>query len=102
MNKRLIALVLATSFALSACANDGAKDKKDNGSNETQSSESAKGEKLPDDAVALVGGEKITKDSYKDEMSFYSAMLASRQQLKPSIVQMLVQDKLIADDMKKK
>ncbi|MFQ9999012.1 MAG: peptidylprolyl isomerase, partial [Anaerococcus obesiensis] len=38
---------------------------------------------------------------YKDEMSFYSAMLASRQQLKPSIVQMLVQDKLIADDMKK-
>lgn len=28
MNKRLIALVLATSFALSACANDGAKDKK--------------------------------------------------------------------------
>ena len=101
MNKRLIALVLATSFALSACANDGAKDKKDNGSNETQTSESAKGEKLPDDAVALVGGEKITKDSYKDEMSFYSAMLASRQQLKPSIVQMLVQDKLIADDMKK-
>lgn len=101
MNKRLIALVLATSFALSACANDGAKDKKDNGSNETQTSESAKGEKLPDDAVALVGGEKITKDTYKDEMSFYSAMLASRQQLKPSIVQMLVQDKLIADDMKK-
>ncbi|MFR2716889.1 MAG: peptidylprolyl isomerase, partial [Anaerococcus obesiensis] len=101
MNKRLIALVLATSLALSACANDGAKDKKDNGSNETQTSESAKGEKLPDDAVALVGGEKITKDSYKDEMSFYSAMLASRQQLKPSIVQMLVQDKLIADDMKK-
>ena len=71
MNKRLIALVLATSFALSACANDGAKDKKDNGSNETQTSESAKGEKLPDDAVALVGGEKITKDSYKDEMFLF-------------------------------
>ena len=101
MNKKIIALVLATSFLFSACANDKAKDKKENGSNETQTSESAKKEKLPDDAVAIVGGDKITKDSYKDEMSFYSAMLASQQQLKPSIVQMLVQDKLIADDMKK-
>ncbi|WP_040397141.1 peptidylprolyl isomerase [Anaerococcus senegalensis] len=101
MNKKIIALVLATSFLFSACANDKAKDKKENGSNETQTSESAKEENLPDDAVAIVGGDKITKDSYKDEMSFYSAMLASQQQLKPSIVQMLVQDKLIADDMKK-
>ena len=101
MNKKIIALVLATSFLFSACANDKAKDKKENGSNETQTSESAKKENLPDDAVAIVGGDKITKDSYKDEMSFYSAMLASQQQLKPSIVQMLVQDKLIADDMKK-
>ena len=101
MNKKLIALVLATSFALSACGNNADKDKKDTGSNQTETSESAKGEKLPDDAVALVSGEKITKDAYKDEMSFYSAMLASQQQLKPSIVQMLIQDKLIADDMKK-
>lgn len=101
MNKKIIALVLATSFLFSACANDKAKDKKENGSNETQTSESAKKENLPDDAVAIVGGDKITKDSYKDEMIFYSAMLASQQQLKPSIVQMLVQDKLIADDMKK-
>ena len=101
MNKKIIALVLATSFLFSACANDKAKDKKENGSNETQTSESAKKENLPDDAVAIVGGDKITKDSYKDEISFYSAMLASQQQLKPSIVQMLVQDKLIADDMKK-
>lgn len=101
MNKKILALVLATSFLFSACANDKAKDKKENGSNETQTSESAKKENLPDDAVAIVGGDKITKDSYKDEMSFYSAMLASQQQLKPSIVQMLVQDKLIADDMKK-
>ena len=101
MNKKIIALVLATSFLFSARANDKAKDKKENGSNETQTSESAKKENLPDDAVAIVGGDKITKDSYKDEMSFYSAMLASQQQLKPSIVQMLVQDKLIADDMKK-
>ncbi len=100
MNKKLIALVLATSFAFTACANN-TNDKKDNGSNETQTSESSKAEKLPDNAVALVGGEKITKDTYKEEMSFYSAMLASQQQLKPSIVQMLVQDKLIADDMKK-
>ena len=101
MNKKLIALVLATSFALSACGNNADKDKKDTGSNQTESSESAKGEKLPDDAVAIVSGEKISKDAYKDEMSFYSAMLASQQQLKPSIVQMLIQDKLIADDMKK-
>lgn len=101
MNKKIIALVLATSFLFSSCANDKAKDKKENGSNETQTSESAKKENLPEDAVAIVGGDKITKDSYKDEMSFYSAMLASQQQLKPSIVQMLVQDKLIADDMKK-
>lgn len=101
MNKKIIALVLATSFLFSACANDKAKDKKENGSNETQTSESAKKENLPEDAVAIVDGDKITKDSYKDEMSFYSAMLASQQQLKPSIVQMLVQDKLIADDMKK-
>lgn len=101
MNKKIIALVLATSFLFSACANDKTKDKKDNGSNETQTTESAKKENLPDDAVAVVGGDKITKDAYKDEMSFYSAMLASQQQLKPSIVQMLVQDKLIADDMKK-
>ncbi|EEB36389.1 PPIC-type PPIASE domain protein [Anaerococcus hydrogenalis DSM 7454] len=101
MNKKIIALVLATSFLFSACANDNAKDKNDKGSNETQTSESAKKEDLPKDAVAVVGGEKISKESYKDEMSFYSAMLASQQQLKPSIVQMLIQDKLIADDMKK-
>lgn len=101
MNKKILALVLATSFALSACTNDQVKDKKDNGSNETQTSESAKEEKIPDDAVAMVAGEKIDKKAYKDEMSFYSAMLASQQQLKPSIVQMLVQDKLISNDMKK-
>lgn len=111
MNKKILALVLAASFVLGACSNNNTKENSSSNKEETTATESSnqknennkdsKDAKLDDDAIAMVAGEKIPKDAYKDEMSFYSSMLASQQQLKPSIVNMMIQDKLISNDMKK-
>lgn len=100
MNKKILTLMLASTMVLGACGNQ-AKNDRDNSKqveSKTDSKEAAK--ELGKDSVAIVNGEKISKDSYKEEMSFYGSMLASRQNLKNSIIQMMVQDKLISDDMK--
>lgn len=110
MNKKILTLVLAASFVLGACSNNNTNNNaSSNNKEETTATESSnenknnnkdtKETKLEDDTIAMVAGEKIPKDAYKDEMSFYSAMLASQQQLKPSIVNMMIQDKLISNDM---
>lgn len=95
MKKKVFGVVLVAALALQACGNNEANT---NGSNEQEVTQSAE---LPDKAVAEVDGEDISKDEYKDEISFYSAMLASQQQLKSSVVQMMIQDKLISKDLEK-
>ena len=96
MTKKLLIAMIASTMVLGACGNQANDSKKD-----TKVEEKASNVKeLDKDTIAIVNGEKISKDAYKEEMSFYGAMLASRQNLKNSIVQMMVQDKLIADDIK--
>lgn len=96
MKKKLLIAMLASTMVLGACGNQAKDDKKD-----TKVEEKANQVKeLDKGTIAIVNGDKISKDDYKAEMSFYGAMLASRQNLKNSIVQMMVQDKLISDDMK--
>lgn len=96
MTKKLLIAMLASTMVLGACGNQANDSKKD-----TKVEEKASDVKdLDKDTIAIVNGEKISKDAYKEEMSFYGAMLASRQNLKNSIVQMMVQDKLISDDIK--
>lgn len=97
MKKKLLTIMLASTMVLGACGNQASNEK--NADQKVSSQEAAK--ELGKDNIAIVNGEKISKDDYKKEMQFYGAMLASRQNLKNSIVQMMVQDKLIADDMKK-
>lgn len=97
MKKKLLTIMLASTMVLGACGNQANNEKNDN--QKVSSQEAAK--ELGKDNIAIVNGEKISKEDYKKEMQFYGAMLASRQNLKNSIVQMMVQDKLIADDMKK-
>ena len=96
MKKKLLVAMLASTMVLGACGNQANDGKKD-----TKVEEKANQVKeLDKGTIAIVNGDKISKDDYKAEMSFYGAMLASRQNLKNSIVQMMVQDKLISDDMK--
>lgn len=95
MKKKLLTIMLASTMVLAACGNQANDGKKD-----TKVEEKASSKELGKDSIAIVNGEKISKEDYKKEMSFYGAMLASRQNLKNSIVQMMVQDKLISDDMK--
>lgn len=96
MKKKLLIAMLASTMVLGACGNQ-ANDKNADTKVEEKASDV---KELDKGTVAIVNGDKISKDSYKEEMSFYGAMLASRQNLKNSIVQMMVQDKLISDDMK--
>lgn len=95
MKKKLLTIMLASTMVLAACGNQA-----NDGKNETKVEEQSAKKELGKDAIAIVNGDKISKEDYKEEMSFYGAMLASRQNLKNSIVQMMVQDKLISDDMK--
>lgn len=102
---KLLTIMLASSMLFAACDNNSAK----NGNNDTNKTEAVeskdsdkkKESKLPDDTVATINGDKISKDDYKKEISFYGSMLASQQGLKSSIVQMMVQDRLISDDLDK-
>ena len=94
--------MLMASLLFAGCNQN--KDAGEGANNKTEQTEEVKDkktEKLDDKTVAIVDGEKISKDDYKDELSFYASMLASQQQLKNSIVTMMVQDKLIANDIKK-
>ena len=95
MKKKLLTIMLASTMVLAACGNQA-----NDGKNETKVEVQSAKKELGKDAIAIVNGDKISKEDYKEEMSFYGAMLASRQNLKNSIVQMMVQDKLISDDMK--
>ena len=95
MKKKLLTIMLASTMVLAACGNQA-----NDGKNGTKVEEQSAKKELGKDAIAIVNGDKISKEDYKEEMSFYGAMLASRQNLKNSIVQMMVQDKLISDDMK--
>lgn len=96
MNKKIIALVLATAFTFQACSNGN---NTNTASNEQESKVTST--ELADSAVATIDGEEVSKEDYKKEISFYSAMLASQQQLKSSVVQMMIQDKLISKDLEK-
>ena len=95
MKKKLLTIMLASTMVLAACGNQA-----NDGKNETKVEVQSAKKELGKDAIAIVNGDNISKEDYKEEMSFYGAMLASRQNLKNSIVQMMVQDKLISDDMK--
>lgn len=102
MKNKIIPVMLMASLLFAGCNSKDAGNKAE--TNKTEQTEQAKGkttEKLDDKTVAIVDGEKISKDDYKSELSFYASMLASQQQLKNSIVTMMVQDKLIANDIKK-
>ncbi len=100
MNKKILTLMLASTMVLGACGNQAKNDGDNQKKVESKADSNEAAKELGKDSVAIVNGEKISKDSYKEEMSFYGSMLASRQNLKNSIVQMMVQDKLISDDMK--
>lgn len=95
MKKKILTIMLASTMVLAACGNQA-----NDGKNDSKVEEKASTEELGKDTIAIVNGDKISKEAYKKEMSFYGSMLASRQNLKNSIVQMMVQDKLISDDMK--
>ncbi|WP_276863409.1 peptidylprolyl isomerase [Anaerococcus tetradius] len=99
MKNKIIPVMLMASLLFAGCNQN--KDANKESGNKTEQTEQAKEQKLDDKTVAIVNGEKISKDDYKSEMSFYASMLASQQQLKNSIVTMMVQDKLIANDIKK-
>ncbi len=102
---KLLTIMLASSMLFAACDNNSAKngnnDTNKTGAVESKDSDKKKESKLPDDTVATINGDKISKDDYKKEISFYGSMLASQQGLKSSIVQMMVQDRLISDDLDK-
>ena len=100
MNKKILTLMLASTMVLGACGNQAKNDRDNSKQVESKADSKEAAKELGKDSVAIVNGEKISKDSYKEEMSFYGSMLASRQNLKNSIIQMMVQDKLISDDMK--
>lgn len=94
--------MLMASLLFAGCSSNNNSDKSDtNKTEQTEQADKKSSEKLDDKTVAIVDDEKISKDDYKSELSFYASMLASQQQLKNSIVTMMVQDKLIANDIKK-
>lgn len=95
MKKKVLGVVLIGALALQACSNQDAN----TGSNQSNDQEVTQDAELPDKAVAEVNGDEISKEDYKEEISFYASMLASQQQLKSSVIQMMIQDKLIADDL---
>lgn len=102
MKNKIIPVMLMASMLFVGCnQNKDAGQDANNKTEQTEEVKDKKSEKLDDKTVAIVDGEKISKDDYKDELSFYASMLASQQQLKNSIVTMMVQDKLIANDIKK-
>ena len=94
-------MLMASMLFVGCNQNKDAGQDANNKTEQTEEVKDKKSEKLDDKTVAIVDGEKISKDDYKDELSFYASMLASQQQLKNSIVTMMVQDKLIANDIKK-
>lgn len=106
---KILTIMLASSMFLAACNNE--TNNTETATNKTESVETKDGktadkkdkadEKLPESAVALVNGEELSKDKYKDEMAFYSAFLASSENAKPKVVSMMVRDKLVSDDAAK-
>lgn len=105
---KILAIMLASSMFLAACDNQAANN--DTNTNKTETAESKTDdakkdenttEKLPDNAVALVNGETLSKDQYKDEMAFYASYLASSQGAKNQVVGMMIKDKLVFDDAEK-
>lgn len=102
MNKKLMGAIFASTILLTACGANGTTNESSNvNPDSTQVTESEAKEKLGNDSVAIVNGEKLSKDDYQKEMDFYKGMLAAQQGLKDSVVQMMVQDKLISNDLEK-
>ncbi|MDO4594148.1 MAG: peptidylprolyl isomerase [Tissierellia bacterium] len=107
MNKKLCAMLLSSAMFLTACGNSNNNDSKSvenqPASQVTEKKDNSKSsnKQLDDKSVALVNGESISKDDYKNELNFYKSMMAAQQGLKDSVVQMMVQDKLIKDDLAK-
>lgn len=94
--------MLMASLLFAGCnSNETSNEDQNNKTEQTEQAKTKAKENLDDKTVAIVDGEKISKDDYKSELSFYASMLASQQNLKNSIVTMMVQDKLIANDIKK-
>lgn len=61
MKKKLLTIMLASTMVLGACGNQANNDK--NAEQKVSSQEAAK--ELGKDSIALVNGEKISKDDYK-------------------------------------
>lgn len=106
---KILTIMLASSMFLAACDNQTENNQANENQTETsESAESANKDKkttevkeLPENAVALVNGEELSKDKYKDEMSFYSSFLASSENAKSKVVSMMVRNKLVEDDAEK-
>ncbi|MDU5535597.1 MAG: peptidylprolyl isomerase [Anaerococcus sp.] len=101
---KILTIMLASSMFLAACNNEAKNTHTNN--NKTESVEKADSKKesnkdLPKNAVAVVNGDELSKDKYKDEMAFYSAFLASSENAKSKVVSMMIRDKLVEDDAAK-
>ena len=98
---KLVAILLTSSMFLAACNNTNQTNAKENTKVEQSDKTSKSNKDLDDNTVAMVNGEKLSKEDYKKEISFYGSTLASQQQLKNSVIQMMIQDKIISDDAAK-
>ena len=103
---KILTIMLASSLVFAGCNNNSADNKENTKvASEQSSSEKSKDkkskEKLDDNTVAMVNGQAITRDDYKKELETFNSMSALRQQAKASLVQMLIQDKLIFADAEK-
>lgn len=108
---KLLTLMLASTMLFAACDNNNAKSEEaaTNTQVEEKTNDKATDNAKADDAsqkldantVAMVNGEAISKDDYKKEIDFYGSYLASQENLKASVVQIMIQDRLIAEDLKK-
>lgn len=105
MNKRnkILTIMLASTMLFAGCNNQetNKESKEETTQTETDNQKSKAKEKLAKDTVAEVNGKPISKDDYKKEVDFYGSFLASQQNLKQSIVQIMVQDRLIREDLEK-
>lgn len=96
MNKKLTGLMIASMIIFAGCSNEAKV------TNEQASSAKVEqNQKLDDNSIAIVNGKKLSRDDYQKEMDFYKSLLAAKQSLKDTVVNMMVQDQLIKDDLDK-
>lgn len=105
MKKRnkILTIMLASTMFFAACDNQETNNAGNDNTaqTETTSKDSKSKEKLDKNTVALVNGKEISRDDYKKEIDFYSSYIASQQNLKNSIIDIMVQDKLVMEELEK-